>query len=279
MAGNNITRKKIKYSVNNDKKLFKSIKIFFNKKLYTNKKIKVNKKSTIPIFIVGMPRSGTTLIEQILSNHTKVFGAGETEILDKLINKYAILNKKKKLSKNFLIKCGNLYISELEKISNNSKYIIDKLPFNFRWLGFIKLILPNAKIIHCIRNSKDTCMSIFKNYFPYRSLGFAYSIDEIINYYESYRDLMKHWGNLFNEVNIHNIKYENLINSPEDEIKKILKFIDLDWENNCMNFHENKRAVFTASDIQVRKPIYQSSINSWTNYKKYLPEKFLNLKD
>ena len=110
---------------------------------------------------------------------------------------------------------------DIKKLSDGSKYVTDKLPFNFKWIGFIKLILPNAKIIHCIRDPRDTCLSIFKNYFPYRAMGFAYSIKDIVSYYKSYRTLMKYWKENFN-FEIYDIYYEDLIGSSHFEIKKLI---------------------------------------------------------
>ena len=284
LQGNNIVRKNIDYSIQRDQALFKKINLFFKKKLYDDNNLKINNKEITPIFIVGMPRSGTTLIEQILSSHSEVFGAGETEILDNIILKSSskkmnnfFLNNKRILNKKYLNDCGNKYISDIKKLSDGSKYVTDKLPFNFKWIGFIKLILPNAKIIHCIRDPRDTCLSIFKNYFPYRAMGFAYSIKDIVSYYKSYRTLMKYWKENFN-FEIYDIYYEDLIGSSHFEIKKLLNFINLNWEDNCMNFYKNDRPIFTASDTQVRRPIYKTSLNSWELYKKFLPENFVKLK-
>jgi len=285
LQGNEIARKSFNYSITKEKKLFKSIKFFFSKKLYKNTIIGVKKVNTNPIFIVGMPRSGTTLVEQILSCHSKIYAAGETEILDRLIieltNKkfnHSFLNRNNLLSKKFIARCGNQYISELNRMSNGSKFITDKLPSNFKWIGLIKIILPNAKIVHCTRSARDTCLSIFKNYFPYRAMGYSYSLNEIVDYYKLYRKLMLYWENILSGF-IYEIKYENLIYTPEAEIKNLFHYLNLNWEENCLNFHENKRPIHTASDTQVRKPLYKNSINNWKKYEKYLPSSFKKLED
>ena len=131
------------------------------------------------------------------------------------------------------------------------------------------MILPNSKIIHCVRNSKDICLSIFKNYFVNPNLNFAYDLDEICAFYKLYDDLMKHWSNTIPEF-IYDIKYEELIKSPKKEIKNLLKACNLNWSDGCFKFYDNKRPIKTASDTQVRKKLYKSSINSWKNYKNYL---------
>ena len=285
LQGNAIARKSFNYSIAREKRLFKTIRSSFNRKLYQSIDIKIKKEKITPIFIVGMPRSGTTLVEQILSCHSKIYAAGETEILDRLIVKfinkklnYTFLNKKNLLNMKFIRRLGNEYILELNKISDGSKFIIDKLPSNFRWIGLIKIILPNAKIIHCNRNARDTCLSIFKNYFPYRAMGYSYSLIETIDYYELYKKLMIYWKSILSDF-IYEIKYENLIYSPEIEIKNLLNYLNLKWEKECLNFYNNERPVHTASDAQVRRPIYKNSINYWKKYEKYLPLSFKKLED
>ena len=166
----------------------------------------------------------------------------------------------------------------MKKISNNSEKATDKMPENFYWIGFIKLILPKSKIIHCYRNSRDNCLSLFKNHFPGGKINYSYNLNHIVEYYNLYNDLMNYWNNLFPDF-IFNLKYENLISNTEDEIHSILKFCNLEWNKNCIEFHNNKRVVKTASDIQARNKIYKSSINSWKKYEKYLNSYFNKLKN
>jgi len=280
---NNFQRKKINFSIKLEKEKFEDIKNTFNDKLF--KKYKNSGcDDASSIFIVGMPRSGTTLVEQIISSHPNVFGADELEFIPNLIKKNfgnknlrflfdGIINFDKENFK----KIGDDYISKVEKISNNSKKITDKLPINFLYIGFIKLILPNSKIIHCYRNPKDNCLSLFKNFFRGQKITFAYDMDEIVQYYNFYRDLMDHWINLLPNF-IYEIKYENLIKNTKSEINKLLVNCDLNWNENCLNFDKNKRPIKTASDYQARNKIYSSSINSWKNYEKYFKKHFINLK-
>jgi Tfp pilus assembly protein PilF len=300
--GNKIAKKIYNnYSIEDDKKLFRLIAEKFNLQTFKKFKNRNSKSKNLPIFIVGMPRSGTTLVEQILSKHNKIYAVGETEIVKEIIESF-FTDKKEDflLKKDFdytldhLDRAGSKYIKILEnraitnilglsnKDSINQKdlpfYLTDKLPTNFKWIGLIKLILPEAKIIHCTRSSKDVCFSIFKNFFAHSGIGFAYSFEDIINFYNLYNGIMDHWNKVLPNF-IYKINYESLLNSPEKEIGMMLKYLNLDWEKECINFYTSKRAVYTLSQMQVRKPFYKDSINSWKNYEKYLPSLFNNLSD
>ena len=281
-AGNNFRRANIDFSIENEKKEFANIKKIFNKKLFDKFKQFGNLDFT-PIFILGMPRSGTTLIEQILSSHPKVFGGDELNFLPDLIKKH-FDNKTEKIflediitmDKNNLKIIGQKYINNLKIISNDSERVSDKLPINFKWIGLIKLMLPNSKIVHCVRNPKDNCISIFKNYFINPNLNFAYNLEEISKFYNLYNDLMKHWKFTLPKFVI-DIKYEKIIQNPEQQIRSLLNSCNLSWNGNCLKFYNNKRAIKTASDTQARKKIYKSSVDSWKNYEKYLGRSFKNL--
>ena len=174
-----------------------------------------------------------------------------------------------------LNKIGNEYIENIKKISDGSFFITDKDPFNFRWVGIIKLILPNAKVIHCSREPKDICVSIFKNFFSNKAMGFSTSIENIVAYFNLYKKLVIHWQNLFPDF-IFNLKYEDLIYNQETCIKKTLFYLNLNWENRCLDYYKSNRPVHTASDVQIRKPMYKDSIHSWKKYQKYLPSEFNN---
>ena len=281
---NFLQRKKIDFSLKLEKKKFKEIKNTYNKKLLDNYK-NTGSSDSSPIFIIGMPRSCTTLVEQILSSHNKVYGADELEFIPDLVKKNfgdknlslffeEIIN----FDKNNLKKIGDEYIAKIKDISNESERVTDKLPINFLYIGFIKLILPKSKIVHCYRNPKDNCLSIFKNQFSSGKIKFAYEMSEIVDYYNLYNDLMKYWNNLLPNF-IFDIKYENLISDTKAEIKNLLSYCALDWSNDCLNFYNNKRQIKTASDVQARSRIYTSSIDSWRNYEKYLSKYFTKLKN
>ena len=282
--GNGFRRKIINFSIEVEKKEFADIKRIFNKTLFDKFK-ELGNLDTTPIFILGMPRSGTTLVEQIISSHPKVYGGDELNFLTNLVKKY-FYNKTENISLeniinsdiNNLKKIGQEYINDLKNISNNSEKVSDKLPINFKWIGLIKLILPNSKIVHCVRNPRDNCISIFKNYFTNTNLNFAYNLEEISEFYNLYNDLMKHWKNTLPKFII-DIKYEKIIQDSEQQIRNLLKSCNLSWNDNCLKFYNNKRTIKTASDTQVRKKIYKSSVDSWKNYEKFIENSFENLEN
>ena len=280
--GNNLHRKNIIFSIKKEKKEFNNIKETFNEKLFSKFKQSGDLSSTA-IFIIGMPRSGSTLVEQILSNHPKVFGGDELNFLINVVKKH--LNDKSldlffknivNIEEENLKKIGREYIVNLKNISGNSERVTDKFLINFKWIGLIKLILPNSKIIHCVRNPKDNCLSIFKNYFTSNKLSFAYNLKEIAEFYNLYSDLMEHWKNMLPKF-VFDIKYEKIIQDPKKQIRNLLNECNLNWNINCLKFYNNKRPIKTASDTQARKRIYVSSINSWKNYEKNLNKFFEKL--
>ena len=271
--GNDLKRKNIDYSIDYDKKRFDVIKKIIDK-FGTNEKKNIGYKSSRPIFIVGMPRSGTTLIEQIVSSHSKIFGGGELTFFNDFFQKKQSLKKNNFLEiltditeKDFL-DIGKIYVDKIEDLSKKNKYLTNKLPSNFINIGLIKLSLPWAKIIHCERNSLDTCFSCFKTNFTQNNY-YSYSLDELGSFYKLYEKQMNYYKEKFGEE-ILNIKYEDVVENIEKETKKILNYLDLSFEKNCLEFYKNKRPVHTASVVQARKPIYKNSVNYWKNYKNFL---------
>jgi len=282
--GNDYRRKVINFSIEDEKEEFANIKKIFNRNFFDKFKKSENLDST-PIFILGMPRSGTTLVEQILSSHPKVFGGDELNFLPKLLSKYfynkaenLFLENINNIKRDKLKEIGQEYINKLKNISNNSERVSDKLPINFKWIGLIKIMFPNSKVVHCIRSPRDNCISIFKTYFTNTNLNFAYNLKEISEFYKLYNDLMIHWKNILKEFVI-DIEYEEIIHDPEQQIRSLLKSCDLGWNINCLKFYNNKRIIKTASDTQARKKIYKSSIDSWKNYEKFMGDSFKNLED
>ena len=173
---------------------------------------------------------------------------------------------------NTLSQITEKYYSYLESYEISSKFITDKAPLNFMWIGFIKILFPNAKIIHCKRNSEDNCVSLYKNIFD-GDLNFCYSQKELGNYYNLYSKLMEFWKNYFTDSFL-DIEYEKLTTDTKDETKKILDYCNLKWEENCLDFSKNKTPIKTASVGQARNKIYQTSIKSSSKYKVYLNELF-----
>ena len=269
--GNKLKKNLIKFNINDDLNLIKSIKDSF-----MNFKTKSpNSKNDKIIFILGMPRSGTSLVEQIITSHSKVFGCGELPILSKIIKENFLIDEKSidinfkdNDEEYFLGKLNKEYYNFLENFNISEEYITDKAPLNFRWIGFIKLIFPRAKIIHCVRDPKNNCLSIFKNLFE-GGLNFSYSQEDLVTYYKEYSNLMNFWKSKF-KSEILDVKYEELISNDTKEIKRIIKFCGLNFEEKCLQFHKNKTPIKTMSTAQARQPIYKSSLNSFENYKEYL---------
>lgn len=272
IEANKIKKELINYNVSHEINLLIDIKKAFSQKnIETN-----NSNKEKVIFILGLPRSGTSLVEQIITSHSEVFGAGELPILSNVVKKYFIKNEKEidtnlfeTLKDNSLIdKMRSEYLNYINFFKFDEKYITDKAPLNFRWIGFIKLIFPNAKIIHCKRDSKNNCLSMYKNLFE-GGLNFTYDQEDLVKYYNGYSELMKFWKQKY--INsIYDVSYEKLISNKEEEIKKLIKFCDLKWEENCLLFHRNKTPIKTMSTAQARNPIYKSSLNSFDKYKEYL---------
>tara|TARA_Y100001970_G_scaffold288993_1_gene418014 strand:+ start:4478 stop:5995 length:1518 start_codon:yes stop_codon:yes gene_type:complete len=265
---NNLKKKIINYDINQDIELFKNIKSNFSE--YLNNSIKKNDKKII--FIVGMPRSGTTLVEQIISSHSKVYGAGELVFLTELLMNNVVENKK--ISDFQSIQ--DEYLKKVFLIDKSDKIITDKAPLNFRWIGYIKLIFPNSKVVHCKRDIMDNCWSIYKNNFD-AGLNFSFNLKDLGSFYTLYKDLMKFWKSTYSN-DIHDINYEDLIDNQELETKKLLKFCGLDWDPNCLKHYNNKKIIKTVSAVQARKPIYKTSIKSSQNYIAYLDDLKNNLK-
>tara|TARA_B110001452_G_scaffold243365_1_gene226739 strand:+ start:1984 stop:3537 length:1554 start_codon:yes stop_codon:yes gene_type:complete len=264
---NDIVSNNKKYNINNDYKLFENLK-----KLFTSQILKpIKEPNQKIIFILGMPRSGTTLAEQILSSHPNVYGAGELSFLSKAIEKNILNNKKltnarfETLDSDIFINIQKEYLSNLNMFNFKKEYLVDKAPLNFRWIGFIKIIFPNSKIIHCKRDSMDICWSNYKNSFTSKLLDYSYNFETLSTYYNLYSDLMNYWDTKF-KGDIFELVYEDLVTDKEDAIKKLLNFCDLDWNDNCLNFHKNKKSVSTASMAQVRQPMYNTSVKRWKNY-------------
>ncbi len=237
-----------------------------------------------PVFIVGMQRSGSTLLEQILASHSRVFSLGETDLYPTCFQKFfddfdllSFKNSLLNLSHENLEKLGKMYLSKSSNENKDKKDVsVDKLLSNFRLIGPILLSLPNAKVIHTHRNPKDVCFSIYSNFFNNQTMPWSSNQKAIINYYLHYESLMQHWIKIFPNQ-ILNVSYEKLTNDPKNEIKKVLDFCNIEWEDSCLEFYKNKNKVETESFFQVRKKIYTSSINKYDPYIDYFKDFFSKL--
>ena len=269
--GNRLRKEEIKYSFEESQNFHSIITKLFSS---TQPIIKTSSKSISdikPIFIVGMPRSGTSLVEQIISSHKSVHGAGEllnfrniiTPILDNHLSK-----KNSSIPNEDMLKIRNEYLDSLGSLKAKENIITDKMPMNFRLLGFILSAIPEAKIIHLTRDPMATCWSNFNHYFTAGN-GFSFDQEDLAKFYLLYQELMNFWHKLFPNK-IYDLNYENLTINQEKETKKLIKYCDLEWDENCLDFHKNQRGVLTASSAQVRKKMYQGSSEAWKKYEAYL---------
>ena len=231
--------------------------------------------SVKPIFVVGMPRSGTTLTEQIIAAHSQASGVGELKRIHFLAKKISdhkgmagILAKMAEIGPLRWKAVSQQYLNLLDALAPNVRHAVDKMPHNFRDIGFIHLCFPNAKIIHCRRNPLDSFISSFQNSMNVFH-SYAYDQTDYGEYYLEYTRLMKHWKSVFPE-SIYESHYEDLTQNPEVEVRKILNFLDLPWEEACLKFNEREATVKTFSRMQVRNPINRGSIARWRNYEKHL---------
>lgn len=248
---------------------------------YTPAKIselsKLGNLTNTPIFIVGTPRSGTTLTEQILCCHQDIFGAGELNWVSRCINALpGYLESSSNypacvsdLTEKAVAELAPKYLSYLDSLASGEPRITDKMPDNFRHLGFIHTLFPNAKIIHCQREPRDASISMFLHHFPD---GISYSCDlyKLGAYYSQYLRLMDHWRSVLPKGTMIEVKYESMVQNQETETRRLLAFLDLEWDETCLAFHKKKRRVFTASHDQVTKPLYSSSVERWKTYQKHL---------
>ena len=276
---NKIKRSTLKFNIEDEIQIFSAIKLLFNDLDFNSIQIDQNLSGKGLIFILGMPRSGTSLVEQIISTHSKVFGAGELFTLANIIKrKFFEPNNKTSLNKESIKKINfsewqREYVDYLGNFVKKEKYLTDKNPLNFLWIGFIKIIFPKAKIVHCKRSPEETCLSIYKNNFPGNDLGWTYNQNELGNYYNLYSDLMAFWHKLIPNY-IHDIVYEDLIENQKELSKSLIKACGLEWEDNCLNFHKNTKPIKTLSVTQARKKIYKSSLNLSKNYESELSDLF-----
>ncbi len=233
-----------------------------------------------PVFIVGMPRSGTTLIEQVLSSHPRIIGAGELrdiqQIADDLSarpenrNASGPFGDLKSMSSDSLNELVRRYLTTLEELSKDAARTTDKMPHNFLYLGLIDRLFPNARVIHSQRNALDTCLSIYFQHFN-ANHGYSTSLQALGLYYREYRRLMAHWKKVI-QIPMLEVRYEDLVNEPERISRAMIEFCGLDWDERCLRFHENKRVVNTPSYDQVRQPLYRKSVERWRNYEKHIGE-------
>jgi tetratricopeptide (TPR) repeat protein len=250
--------------------------------------------SDVPIFIIGMPRSGTSLTEQILASHPLVHGAGElTTMRDVVRASYDLPDQRKQwapleiidtdpsvdqqclvpkgweaITTEQLTELGSQYLAHIRSLNDKAQRITDKMPYNYFLAALIAKVFPRGRIIHCRRHPLDTCLSCFFQNFTGGS-EFSFDLSELGDFYRNYLKLMAHWRNALG-VPMLEVDYERLVQDPEPAVRAMLDFCGLDWDDKCLKFHKSKRAINTASYQQVRKPIYTKSAGRWKNYEKHI---------
>jgi len=267
-------RSMINYDAEADENLFRSIQETFTPE-YIQQISTRGFECDAPVFVLGMPRSGTTLVEHILASHKDVHGAGERFDVQRLVKRTDKLkgnqfpNWVSRFNQNDYTQLGSQYWQGLKQSSDSAVRIIDKMPNNFRYAGFIAGMLAGAKVIHVKRNPLDTCVSCFTHLFE-EIQDYSYDLNELGKYYRGYSGLMNHWRKALPESFFMEVQYEDIVTSPEDTVRKMLDHIELEWDSNCLNFYETQRVVPTASLVQVRQPLYKSAMGRWQAWSQHL---------
>jgi tetratricopeptide (TPR) repeat protein len=265
--GNNLRKQEINYSIDDSCEFQAKIKKLFAMPIPKIEILPIKPIRKKPIFIVGMPRSGTSLVEQIIASHSDVFGAGELNYLKETVShsiENFINDGEYSLNQKDIEFIRENYLEAINQIKTSKVVITDKMPANFRLIGFILLAIPEAKIIHVKRDAIATCWSNYRHYFSSGN-GFSFNQNDLVKFFELYSEIMSFWNELYPDQ-IYDLCYEELTSSQEKETKKLLKYCELDWDENCLNFHKNKRIVKTASAAQVRKKMYQGSSEEWKQF-------------
>ena len=262
--GNELRKKILSYDIKKDIELFSQLK-----KSYPSIALQsvVESSDLKPIFILGMPRSGTTLVEQIVSSHSEVTGAGELSYVSKFGGPTA--RGAIKPNAKMILDFRQRYIEALKKRSDVRSIVTDKMPQNFLYVGLIFSAFPDAKVIHVNRDPAATCWSNYKHYFIDKGLGYCYDLDDTVTYFGLYTDLMQFWLGHYGD-RIYNINYDNLTMNQDDETRKLIEYLELEWENDCLSPQHNKRSVRTVSQQQVRQKVYQGSSQQWHKFEPYL---------
>jgi tetratricopeptide (TPR) repeat protein len=274
LEGNRLKRQQITYDETKMLAGFDRIRATFTAELIREKQ-KLGDPSRTPVFVVGMPRSGTTLIEQILSSHPKAFGAGELRDFGALARNLRgpggseFPECVEKLTSDQIRAIGTSYMCTTRPLAPTAERIVDKMPYNFHNVGLIRLALPNALIIHARRDPRDIALSCFSLLFT-EGNEFTYDLGELGRYIRSYQTLMQHWHRLLPQGAILEVQYEELVKRLDEEARRIVAHCGLDWDDACLAFYKTQRPVRTASVNQVRQPIYTSSVGRWRRYEEFL---------
>jgi len=269
--GNVLRKKLLNYDISQDIALFNQLKTSFPKININSLGDEYVSNKISPIFILGMPRSGTSLVEQIISSHSEVTGAGELSFVAQFGDSLA--QGLSQTNKSALIEFRKNYLTKLENFSNGNLIVTDKMPINFLYVGLIAAAFPEAKIVHVKRNAAALCWGNFKQYFPTKNIGYCYALGDVISYYKLYENLMDFWENSLGK-RIYNLDYELLTVKQENETRNLIDYLDLDWDDEVLSPQNNSRIIMTASNAQVRKKVYQGSSQQWKKYELFLDGAF-----
>ncbi|TGQ71432.1 MAG: tetratricopeptide repeat protein [Mesorhizobium sp.] len=269
--GNAIRRKGIDYDPVRTRAEFEAMKTVFDAGFFEK-----HRPSSIgddaPIFVVGMPRSGTTLVEQIIASHPQVYGAGELSILKTAVGKQFPLTMPggfpwgvSEAADTDFAEAGQAYLDMLHRSFPGIRHVTDKMPGNFLLIGFIHMMMPKARIIHCARDAAATCLSIYKVHFRGDSHRYGYDLGELADFHNLYTDIMAHWHKVLPGV-VHDVRYEDFVADQDGQTRALIAHLGLPWDDKVLSFHETDRPVRTASAAQVRQPMYQGSVDLWKRY-------------
>ena len=275
-AGNRLKRNELVYDVRTDEAWLARIADAASPELF-DRFAGAGEDSALPIFILGMPRSGTSLVEQILASHPLIHGAGELTDLEAVIcgdageeditRAYPALLSQ--LSEPRLKALGRAYVDRVRPLAGGKPRLADKMPGNFAFTGLIALMLPNARIVHCRRDPLDTCLSCYSRKFT-SGQAFSYDLRDLGRYYRAYDALMAHWRGLLSADRFLEVSYEQVVGDLEGEARRLIAFCGLEWDDACLRFYETRRPVRTASVNQVRQPIYSASVARWRRFERHL---------
>ena len=276
LRANTVKRKRVAYDEPQTLGLFDRLRSAFDRGLF-EAHLGGGCRSSLPVFVIGMPRSGTTLIEQILASHPAVHGAGELSEFDQLAKQmcdargeaFRLPEGARVLQPGDLLKLGESYVARLQGLAPDAERVTDKMPANFLYAGLIHLALPHARIIHVLREPRDTCLSCYSKLFT-EEQNFTYDLGELGRYYRKYAELMAHWRDVLPEGRMLEIRYEDVIVDLEGSARQLIEHCGLEWDPRCIAFHKSPRPVRTASAAQVRRPIYRTSLGRWRAYEPHL---------
>ena len=269
LDGNALKRRLIEYDETVELGEFDRVRAVFTTEMIKARQ-NTGHSSSLPVFIIGMPRSGSTLVEQILASHPQVFGGGELKLFHKATADSVVFPEQvPRMTDSGFRDLGTRYLAEIERLAPAATRITDKMPGNFIRAGLIHLALPNSAIIHTVRDPIDTCLSCFSLLFSDKQ-NFTYDLAELGRYYRHYDALMEHWRQVLPPGRILDVRYEDVVFDLEGQARRIIAHCGLDWDARCLAFHQTERAVLTASAVQVRQPIYKNAIGRWRTYQHFL---------